>query len=152
MYSRNASRFGTGDGRRGAAGTAEIHPRRRDRGNRALPDPIELTVSGARPRPGEDRMRKLTAADAPGALRRDILRALERYGPLTAAEIPRSWPVTRQHVRDVMREMADDGLVGVTSGDYGCRSFRLTDLGRRCLEELDWSAAIEADQRDAPGD
>lgn len=139
MYRRN----GSIDGRRGAAGIAEIHPRRRRGPGQA--EGSEPTVAEVRSGVSEGLIRKLSAADAPGALRREVLRALERHGPLTAAEVPCVWPVTRQHVRDVMRDMTSDGLLGVTAGDYGCRSYQLSDLGRRCLDELDWAAAIEAD-------
>jgi DNA-binding HxlR family transcriptional regulator len=147
MYRRNGALPGSVDGRRSAAGIAGIHPRR----GPGQAEARALTAAGVRPKVDEVVIRKLTAADASGALRRDVLRALDRYGPLTAAEIPRSWPITRPHVRDLLRDMVTDGLLEVTAESYGCRSFRLSDLGRVCLEELDWSAAIEADLRDAGG-
>lgn len=90
----------------------------------------------------EAAVRRLARGDAAAAVGLRILRALDRQGPLTAAEIPRTRPVTRSHVRALLRDLAADGLVAATTAD-GCRSYRLTDLGRRCLEEIDWAEAIE---------
>lgn len=96
---------------------------------------------------------KLSAANAPGALRRALLRAIDRDGPQTAAELPRLWPVTRQHVKDTLHDLIADGLVRVIAGAGVCRVYGLTELGRRHLEEIDWAeaVAVEARGNEVPG-
>lgn len=102
-----------------------------------------MTASGASASlNAETAVRRLTRGDAAAAVGRRILRALDRQGPLTSAEIPRTRPATLAHVRALLRDLAALGLVRAASAD-GCRSYRLTALGRRCLEEIDWAEALE---------
>lgn len=61
------------------------------------------------------------------AARRRILRDLERFGPQTAESLPRTWPVTVEHVARLLEELEEDGLVQRVRSDP--LRFRLTDSG-----------------------
>jgi len=95
----------------------------------------------------EQILERLTAPGAPAQLQRAMLRNLDQRGSLTAAELPRQWPVTRQHVRDALRILHRDGLVEPSSEIGGRRSYQLTALGRGCLERIDWSSAVALEVR-----
>ncbi len=45
------------------------------------------------------------------ALRKQVLEALEGPAYRTVHEIPRSWPVLRAHVGEVVRRLHDEGLI-----------------------------------------
>jgi DNA-binding HxlR family transcriptional regulator len=64
-----------------------------------------------------------------------ILQALAT-GPRGVAQIPRGWPVTRTHIRTILRHLIADGLVERTSA-FAAARVRLTDRGRRVAESQD---------------
>jgi hypothetical protein len=94
------------------------------------------------------RVSDLSATDASAALRLGILRRLDQFGPQEAREIPRAWPVTRFNIRAAVRWLVADGLVEV--GRYlGSRNvIRMTDHGRRVLDEIDWTETVRSMERD----
>lgn len=67
------------------------------------PRPTSAAGAGGPARPDE------TAAI--GQLRAHVLSILAERGPQTASEIPRRWPVTRQHVRAMVRRLLKEGVV-----------------------------------------
>ena len=44
-------------------------------------------------------------------LRKAVYDHIYLSGPLTLSEIPREWPVTRDHVRGVVAQLLDEGLL-----------------------------------------
>lgn len=87
---------------------------------------------------------ELSATSVAARVALDVLRRLDQFGPLTVAEIPRAWPVTRQHVRSTLRWLAAEGLVAVVADTAGlARRFQLTSDGRRVFDEIDWTQAVE---------
>jgi DNA-binding transcriptional ArsR family regulator len=91
---------------------------------------------------------ELSGAGVLGTLRLSLLRTLDQFGPQTVTEIPRAWPVTRQHVRRAIRSLADDGLLELRIDGSGSRTARLTHVGRRVLDEIDWTETIRSMERD----
>jgi DNA-binding MarR family transcriptional regulator len=76
-------------------------------------------------------------AHALEAARRQVLEQIDRTGPIPVQELPRGWPLTRHHVRMVVRDLARDGLV-VTARDPGAWMpvLTLTPAGRRVVASL----------------
>lgn len=74
--------------------------------------------------------------------RRRILGTLERYGPMTVAELPRGWPVTRVVVRHLIDELMAEGEVAPSNGHaVGAHTaWRITPLGRSRLRGSDGAA------------
>jgi hypothetical protein len=108
----------------------------------------------ARPGGFELRRRRLAALvqelgghGATARLRLGLLRSLDQFGPQVAAEMPRAWPITRQHVRRAIRWLTDDGLVEIVSDGSGSGSVRLTGDGRRVVDEIDWSETVHSMER-----
>lgn len=66
--------------------------------------------------------------------RRRVLEEVDRAGGLPIQELPRGWPLTRHHVRMLVRDLARDGLL-TTTRDPGTRLPRvsLTPAGRRAI-------------------
>ena len=89
-------------------------------------------------------VRELSGKGAAAVLRLEILRHLDQFGPRLVREIPRAWPVTRQHVRSLAGSLVTDGLLAfLGNGDLGApRRLGLTEEGRRVLEEIDWNETI----------
>lgn len=71
-----------------------------------------------------------------------ILGALDLRGPLTVAELPRGWPVTRVVLRHVVEELVDEGAVETVSGSGvpGRAALRITPLGRSRLRGAEGAA------------
>lgn len=71
--------------------------------------------------------------------RRGVLQSLEREGPQTVPQLARARPVSRQHIQQLVDPLAEDGLVELVDNPRHKRSrlVRLTDAGRRRLEELE---------------
>ncbi|MFW6079362.1 MAG: hypothetical protein ACODAE_07070 [Gemmatimonadota bacterium] len=68
-----------------------------------------------------------------GALAAPVLDHLDRWGPCEVAEIPYRWPLTRMHLRQLVRELVDAGLAEWVDDEDGrpARRVRLTRIGRR---------------------
>ncbi len=79
-----------------------------------------------------------------GAARRGILRGVDRYGPQTVPELARTRSVTRQHVREVVEALAEDGLVELVANPRHKRSMLVcaTPQGHSLVVRMD-----EADDR-----
>jgi DNA-binding MarR family transcriptional regulator len=119
-------------------------------------EPFAATGSAGRqvlPRTEEERQRaqqldalvsELSGSIATAALRLEILRCLDQFGPRLVREIPHAWPVTRQHVRSMVSRLIEDGLLAIAgNGTPGApRPLRLTEEGARVLEEIDWNETI----------
>ena len=72
------------------------------------------------------------------ALRRRLLEHLRDEGPTAVVDLPRQWPVTRYHVRHVVRLLLEEGLIE-TSGDSAPawhRLVRLTAHGTGAIRRL----------------
>ncbi|NIR46280.1 MAG: hypothetical protein GWN99_17735 [Gemmatimonadetes bacterium] len=93
-------------------------------------------------------MEELGATNATARLRLDVLRRLDQFGPLTLTEIPRAWPVTRQHIRGAVRWLVEDGLLAVGGRPESEGRYELTGDGQRVLDEIDWTTSIEEMQRE----
>ena len=93
------------------------------------------------------RVAELSAPDASAALRLAILRQLDQFGSQQARDIPRAWPITPAHIRAAIRRLIADGLVELDGYREGHAS-RLTEHGRRVLDEIDWTEAVQSMQRD----
>lgn len=63
--------------------------------------------------------------------RREILRRLYERGPQALGALHRGWPMTRYHVRFVVRALAEEELVEVADidGNAWSRRVRITALG-----------------------
>lgn len=96
---------------------------------------------------------ELSGNGAAAVLRLEILRHLDQYGPRLVREIPRAWPVTRQHVRSLAGRLVEDGLLAFTGdGDPAApRRLDLTEEGRRVLEEIDWNETIRLVEEEGAG-
>lgn len=90
---------------------------------------------------------ELGGSSAPARLRLNLLRTLDQFGPLAVAEIPRAWPITREHIRRAIRWLNDDGLAQVGKDGTGSRAVRLTEDGRRVLDEIDWTETVRSMER-----
>ncbi|MFW6201542.1 MAG: hypothetical protein ACOC8B_03125 [Gemmatimonadota bacterium] len=67
-----------------------------------------------------------------GPLAAPVLEHLDRWGPCEVAEIPHRWPLSRMHLRHLVRELVDAGLAEWVEGGEGApRRVRPTGLGRR---------------------
>lgn len=121
------------------------------RGGRAIRRAGGRQAATRRPPEAHTRRRRLvdelSGPDAFAALRLDLLRTLDQFGPWSAAEIPRDWPLTRKHIRWAIRSLADDGLLEVDNESV-TRTLRLTQLGRRVLDEIDWTETVRTMERD----
>ncbi|UCC81952.1 MAG: hypothetical protein JSW46_13200 [Gemmatimonadota bacterium] len=93
-------------------------------------------------------MDELSGGGALATLRLSLLRTLDQFGPQTVAEIPRAWPLTREHIRRAIRSLAEDGLLELRIDGISSRNARLTDVGRRVLDEIDWTETIRDMERD----
>jgi predicted transcriptional regulator len=91
---------------------------------------------------------ELSGGGALATLRLSLLRSLDQFGPQTVTEIPRAWPLTREHIRQAIRSLADDGLLQLRVNGVGSRTAWLTHLGRRVLDEVDWTETIRSMERD----
>lgn len=91
---------------------------------------------------------ELSGGGALATLRLSLLRTLDQFGPQTVAEIPRAWPLTREHIRRAIRSLAEDGLLELRIDGISSRNARLTDVGRRVLDEIDWTETIRDMERD----
>jgi DNA-binding MarR family transcriptional regulator len=98
-------------------------------------------------------VRELNRGSAASVLQLEILRHLDQYGPRLVREIPRAWPVTRQHVRSLAERLVADGLLAfVGNGDPATpRRLGLTEEGRRVLEEIDWNETIRLVEEEDAG-
>lgn len=67
------------------------------------------------------------------AARRRILQHLQVYGPRPIAGLPREWPVTAQHLPNLVRELEQDGLVERESRPAGVTRYRLSPDGAAAL-------------------
>jgi hypothetical protein len=87
---------------------------------------------------------ELSGNGAAATLRLEVLRYLDQFGPSLIREIPRAWPITRQHIRSQAGRLMEDGLLSFAeNGDPGApRRLNLTEEGRRVLEEIDWNETI----------
>jgi hypothetical protein len=87
---------------------------------------------------------ELSETNAMAGLRLAILRHLDQFGPRLVVEIPRAWPVTREHVRAAANRLVEDGLLAVEgkAGRGAPRRLGLTQDGTRLLEEIDWTETI----------
>lgn len=96
---------------------------------------------------------ELSGNGASAALRLEILRHLDQFGPRLVREIRRKWPVTRQHVRSSAVRLVADGLLAFTgSGEPTApRRLGLTEEGRRVLEEIDWNDTIRLVEEESAG-
>lgn len=97
---------------------------------------------------------ELSGKGATAILRLGILRHLDQFGPRLVRELPREWPITRQHVRRLANRLIDDGLLAFTrNGDSGSpRRLDVTEEGRRVLEEIDWNETLRrADEETTAG-
>jgi DNA-binding HxlR family transcriptional regulator len=74
-----------------------------------------------------------------------VLEELAAAGPLTLAEIPLGWPVTRPMLRGLVRELMDAGLVEVAPSRKipGGVAYSLTRSGRRRVATgvVEWDPA-----------
>ena len=93
------------------------------------------------------RVSDLSAPDASAALRLGILRRMDQFGHQQARDIPRAWPITPAHIRAAIRRLIADGLVELDGNREG-RASRLTEHGRRVLDEIDWTETVQSMQRD----
>lgn len=75
-------------------------------------------------------------AKALEAVRRSILGHVARTGPVPVSSLPVRWPLTRHHVRLVVRDLSRDGLVSFARRiDDRAPVLALTDEGRRLAGE-----------------
>jgi len=72
------------------------------------------------------------------ALRRRLLERLRDEGPTAVVDLPRQWPVTRYHVRHVVRHLLDEGLIETVGGGAPAwhRLVRLTAHGAGAIQRL----------------
>lgn len=85
----------------------------------------------------------LPAAD----LRLRILRQLDRSESTSRSELARAWPITRAHIRAAARSLEHDGLVEFSGEDGRSGRLRLSQAGRRVLDEIDWKQAVASLER-----
>lgn len=88
--------------------------------------------------------------------RRLTLEVLARFGPLAMEAIPRAWPLTREDVAGLLRELEGRGAVAFVADTKvpGRRLARMTEAGTRLLRELDDAAMrtlVAAAEAAAPG-
>lgn len=70
---------------------------------------------------------ELSGGGALAMLRLSLLRTLDQFGPQTVTEIPRAWPLTREHIRRAIRSLADDGLLELRIDSARSRSGPATE-------------------------
>lgn len=105
---------------------------------------VQSSEARERSRRLEALVQELSGTAGTAALRLEIMRDLDQFGPRRVRAIPRAWPVTRQHVRAMVNRLVGVGLAEyVDSGDRtSARQVRLTEAGTRVLEEIDWAEAV----------
>jgi predicted ArsR family transcriptional regulator len=72
------------------------------------------------------------SVDPLGAARRAILEYLAARGTTAIRDIPRQWPVTRYHIRRLVRALVAEGVAEPVVSEGGGESvYHLTALGER---------------------
>lgn len=96
---------------------------------------------------------ELKGEDFAAMQRLEILRYLDQFGPRLVREIPHMWPITRQHIRSLVKRLVEDGLLAFAgNGANGTpRQLGLTEAGSRVLEEIDWSETIRLADEETTG-
>ena len=81
-------------------------------------------------------LRAPTAARALEDTRREILERVDSEGPVPVATLPVAWPLTRHHLRLVVRDLARDGLAVYTRPPGSTRPLlSVTPAGRSALRQ-----------------